>query len=730
MIFDLPELIQTPQFLALVESNRQQLNRRAVDQCPEAVPVEDQPEEAVDEGEQKSRVADDGALDPAAVNQLIRQASRPSSSQPHQDHVSEAPEQPKQPPPKLLTETQIEALAQQTVEEELYTGSVSWGTYLVHLQSMGSTWLLVLLIIVLFLSPGISTMSSFLLSWWSQDEFDRSHSFYLMIYAMIAVGSALGGLTRGIIFAICSARAAQAHHDNLFQSVMRATMGFFDMTPTGRILTRFSKDALTVDYEVPSSLSMGMSLIATVVVSLIATVFIVPYFIIAVVFAGLMLFWIQRYSKAAIVQLQRLESRSSSPVISHFTESMMGLETVRAFGAQHRFRSDNRDKVQEAARMAFVFHNCLRWANLRIGLLQSTLVMFLGLFLVVQREDINSGHAGAALDFVTSMASLLGFLMYILTSLESSMNSVERIRHYAHHVPPEPVWDLEDVHAAHHKTVVASEYEAVVAVQSGREDGEEEPWIEVPEDWPSKGEIRIENAVMSYRAGLEPALRGVDLVIPGGSKVGIAGRTGSGKSTLMLCLFRLYELDSGRILIDGLDISRIPLHTLRGRLCLVPQDPVCFAGTLRSNLDPFEQFSDEEIWKSLEASGLKAWATEKSDSLEYKVKEFGSNLSQGQRQQLCLARAVLRRPNLLLLDEATSAMDQGTDAQLQETLTREFSNSTVLTIAHRLNTIMHSDQIVLLRSGQVKEVGSPQDLLEKPDGEFSSMHRAMVAEVS
>lgn len=315
------------------------------------------------------------------------------------------------------------------------------------------------------------------------------------------------------------------------------------------------------------------------------------------------------------------------------------------------------------------------------------------------------------------------------------MNSVERIRHYANHVPPEPIWDLQDLQKKGRKgKEIAKEYAGVIAVQQRdpppESAGEEDYWLDVPEDWPSKGEIRIEGAVMSYRPGLEPALAGVDLVIPGGSKVGIAGRTGSGKSTLMLCLFRLYELDAGRILIDGLDIARIPLHTLRGRLCLVPQDPVCFAGTLRSNLDPFQEFPETEIWEALDAAGLKEWSESRPGGLEYKVTEFGGNLSQGQRQQLCLARAVLRRPNLLLLDEATSAMDQGTDAQLQETLTREFRDSTVLTIAHRLNTIMHSDQIVLLRQGKVAEIGTPEGLLERPDGEFASMHRAMLKDVT
>lgn len=327
--------------------------------------------------------------------------------------------------------------------------------------------------------------------------------------------------------------------------------------------------------------------------------------------------------------------------------------------------------------------------------------------------------AGASLNFALSVGGLMVFLIFMLTELQARMNVVERLSFYINDIPREPKWTTD---------------------------------VAIPAGWPSHGKIEFQNVSMKYRPGLQHVLKQMSCVINPGEKIGIAGRTGSGKSTMMLMLLRMYEVDKvddGKILIDGLDISTLGLHQLRKAISIIPQDPVVFSGTMRYNLDPFNQYTDAEVWEALEHAQLKDYVLAQfkhqqeekiakaspaeaegsasgaqGSALNYEIMEYGRNLSAGQRQLVCIARSILKKPKILLLDEATSSIDQNTDRQIQQIIRRVFKDCTVLTIAHRLNTIMDADRVIIMDAGRLAESGAPQELIQR-GGHFASMLRTM-----
>jgi len=282
----------------------------------------------------------------------------------------------------------------------------------------------------------------------------------------------------------------------------------------------------------------------------------------------------------------------------------------------------------------------------------------------------------------------LNQLVRMTTEVETNMVSVERIREYQEITQEAPV----DV-----------------------------PENDPPQEWPENGVIKFENYQTRYREGLDLVLKGIDCTILSSEKIGIVGRTGAGKSSMTLALFRIIESASGCISIDGVNISQLGLGRLRSRITIIPQDPVLFAGSMRMNLDPFDTYSDKSIWTALEHAHLKTTVANFAGGLEYQVTEGGSNLSVGQRQLICLARALLRKTKVLVLDEATAAVDLETDDLVQATIRKEFVDCTVLTIAHRLNTIMDSNRVMVLDQGRILEFDTPENLMKNKDSQFYSM---------
>uniref|UniRef100_A0A182X349 ABC-type glutathione-S-conjugate transporter n=1 Tax=Anopheles quadriannulatus TaxID=34691 RepID=A0A182X349_ANOQN len=473
-------------------------------------------------------------------------------------------------------------------------------------------------------------------------------------------------------------RAAKHLHATLLQAVLRLPIAFFDITPTGRILGRFSKDVDILDNTLP------ITVVATLVVISIST----PIFAAVIVPIGILYYAVQRFYVATSRQLKRLESVSRSPIYSHFGETIQGVQTIRAYSVQDRFILESDEKVDgnQLCYCPSIIAN--RWLAVRLEMVGNLIILFAALFAVLGRETMNAGLVGLSVSYALQITQTLNWLVRMTSDVETNIVAVERIKEYGE-TKQEAAWEL--------------------------------PNSTLPRDWPEQGMVEFRDFQVRYREGLELVLRGISFTVNGGEKVGIVGRTGAGKSSLTLALFRIIESAGGSIVIDGQDISQLGLHALRSRLTIIPQDPVLFSGTLRINLDPFNAQSDDDIWKALEHAHLKTFVKGLTAGINHEVTEGGENLSVGQRQLICLARALLRKTKVLILDEATAAVDLETDDLIQRTIRTEFKDCTVLTIAHRLNTIMDSDKVIVLDKGQIVEFAPPAELLQSKNSAFYSM---------
>ncbi|CAG7836371.1 unnamed protein product [Allacma fusca] len=387
-------------------------------------------------------------------------------------------------------------------------------------------------------------------------------------------------------------------------------------------------------------------------------------FVIVIVPLCVLYYVVQKFYIPTSRQVKRLESVTRSPIYASFSETINGASTIRAYGQSRRFVSEAQVKVDENQVCFFPSVVANRWLALRLECMGSLVVFFTALFAVISRDALSPGSVGLSISYALNVTYLMSYLVRIFCDVESNLVSVERLKEYCE-APQEATW----------------------------KSGLRNP----PINWPANGSVKFNNYETRYREGLDLVLRNVSFEIGPGEKVGVVGRTGAGKTSLTLALFRLIESTGGSIVIDGENISKIGLHDLRGKLAIIPQDPVLFSGTLRFNLDPFRQYSDFEIWKALELAHLRKFVTSLPTQLEHCIAESGENLSVGQKQLVCLARALLRKSKILVLDEATAAVDLETDDLIQQTIRAEFQTSTVITIAHRINTIMDSTRILLTR---------------------------------
>ncbi|XP_038214944.1 multidrug resistance-associated protein 1 isoform X4 [Zerene cesonia] len=481
-------------------------------------------------------------------------------------------------------------------------------------------------------------------------------------------------------------RAAKVLHELLLRNILKAPLQTFEVTPIGRILSRFSKDVDVVDTSLPSQLSDVMYCTFEVLGTLFVISYSTPIFMAIILPIGVVYYIIQRFYVASSRQLKRLESVSRSPIYSHFGESITGASTIRAYGVTERFVEESERGVDY--NQLCYYPSCIanRWLAIRLEMIGNLIIFFSALFAVLGRETVDPGLVGLSVSYALQITQTLNWLVRMTSDVETNIVAVERIKEYAE-TKQEAAWTVGGGPGA---------------------------------TWPETGALQLERLTLCYRAG-EPVLRELTCAVAPREKLGIVGRTGAGKSTLTLGLFRIVEPSSGKIMIDGIDISTIGLHQLRSRITIIPQDPVLFSGTLRMNLDPFGTFSDDDIWRSLEHAHLKAFVQGLPSGLLHEVSEGGENLSVGQRQLVCLARALLRKTPLLVLDEATAAVDLETDELIQKTIRSEFASCTVLTIAHRLNTIMDSTRVMVLDKGHLVEYAPPEQLLQDKNSIFYSM---------
>ncbi|KAJ3103717.1 Multidrug resistance-associated protein 1 [Phlyctochytrium planicorne] len=569
---------------------------------------------------------------------------------------------------------------EQIKKEEQQTGSIQSSVFIAYVRNFGSS-VFVWVTVVALLFTQVTRLSSdlWLVSWTQLAYPELSRNAYMGTYAGLGIAQSLALLGYSMLFAIGGIHAAKRLHEIVLSSAVASPVGFFDQTPLGRIVNRLSRD---VDYA-DNNIYDAFRLFFYSLLQLFAAFGLVCYFTKGI-FAGVLVpllglyYFTQMVYRATSREVKRIESVSRSPLYAHIQESMNGLSTIRAYGEQSRFVARTEKLVDLNNSPLYILYTGQRWIQLRLETIGNLFVFTVALYSAAARSSINPSQMGLALSYLLQTTSLLNMAIFQAVEVEVQLNAIERLVEYTKLAPEEDPATLKD---------------------------------EVPANWPSAGGIDLEQIEMRYQPDLPLVLRGITLSIKPGEKIGVVGRTGSGKSSLMQALFRMVPLSSGRILIDGVDTGRLRLKDLRERIAIIPQDPVLFSGSVRANLDPTSKFGDDEIWRALEKCGMKEAVAAMDGKLEASFVENGENISVGQRQLICLARACLQRPKILVLDECTASVDMETDELIQKTIKEEFANATTLTIAHRLNTIIDSERILVLNHGEVLEFDTPHRLL-------------------
>lgn len=415
-----------------------------------------------------------------------------------------------------------------------------------------------------------------------------------------------------------------------------------------------------------------------------------PVFLIALAPLGVAFYFIQKYFRVASKDLQELDDSTQLPLLCHFSETAEGLTTIRAFRHETRFKQRMLE-LTDTNNIAYLFLSAAnRWLEVRTDYLGACIVLTASIASI--SGSSNSGLVGLGLLYALTITNYLNWVVRNLADLEVQMGAVKKVNSF-------------------------------LTMESENYEGTMDP-SQVPEHWPQEGEIKIHDLCVRYENNLKPVLKHVKAYIKPGQKVGICGRTGSGKSSLSLAFFRMVDIFDGKIVIDGIDISKLPLHTLRSRLSIILQDPILFSGSIRFNLDPECKCTDDRLWEALEIAQLKNMVKSLPGGLDATVTEGGENFSVGQRQLFCLARAFVRKSSILIMDEATASIDMATENILQKVVMTAFADRTVVTIAHRVHTILTADLVIVMKRGNILEYDTPESLLAQEDGVFASFVRA------
>ncbi|KAG7213689.1 hypothetical protein KM043_002932 [Ampulex compressa] len=515
----------------------------------------------------------------------------------------------------------------------------------------------------------------------------NEYSYYLTIYGLLALFNSIFTLIRAFMFAYGGIQAATVMHKQLLKIVIRAKAVFFDIQPFGRIINRFSSDTYTADDSLPFIINILFAQLFGLLATIVVTAYGLPWIFLVLAPLVPVYHWVQNHYRLTSRELKRLSSIALSPLYAHFSETLRGLTTIRAFRTVPRFKQENEQLLEASQKTQFASIAVSQWLALRLQFIGVTLLAGVSIMAVLQHQyDVaNPGLIGLAITYTLSVTGLLSGVVNAFTETEREMIAVERIKQYLENVPMENVA------------------------------GESPPYA-----WPSQGVIEFSEVVLKYRDHLVPSLRAVSFVTRPAEKIGVVGRTGAGKSSLFASLFRLTEITSGAILIDNVNVQTLQLSALRSRLAIIPQNPFLFSGTIRENVDPLNQYPDLHVYKALEKC--------KVHSLVYRLgglgavlDEGGSNLSAGQRQLFCLVRAVLHNAKIVCIDEATANVDQETDKFIQTTIKSSFQTATVITVAHRIRTIMHCDRVLVMGDGKVLEFDEPNLLIQNVDSFFYNL---------
>ncbi|KAK7392326.1 hypothetical protein VNO78_20760 [Psophocarpus tetragonolobus] len=569
-------------------------------------------------------------------------------------------------------------------EEERETGKVSLRIYKLYCTEAFGWWGIIGVISLSVLWQASTMASDYWLAYETSEENARLFNPYVFIsiYAIIAAVSVVLIVLRSYAVTVLGLKTAQIFFSQILLSILHAPMSFFDTTPSGRILSRASTDQTNVDVFIPLFLNFVVAMYITVI-----SIFIItcqnswPTAFLLIPLAWLNI-WYRGYFLSSSRELTRLDSITKAPVIHHFSESISGVMTIRAFRKQKEFFGENIKRVNANLRMDFHNFSSNAWLGFRLELLGSFVFCCSAMFMIMLPSSIiKPENVGLSLSYGLSLNAVMFWAIYMSCFIENKLVSVERIKQFTN-IPSEATWNIKDRLP--------------------------------PANWPSQGNVDIKDLQVRYRPNTPLVLKGITLSIKGGEKIGVVGRTGSGKSTLIQVFFRLVEPTGGKIIIDGIDISALGLHDLRSRFGIIPQEPVLFEGTVRSNIDPTGQYTDEEIWKSLERCQLKDTVASKPEKLDSLVVDNGDNWSVGQRQLLCLGRVMLKQSRLLFMDEATASVDSQTDAVIQRIIREDFAARTIISIAHRIPTVMDCDRVLVVDAGRAKEFDTPANLLQRP----------------
>ncbi|KAG8995314.1 hypothetical protein FRB94_009286 [Tulasnella sp. JGI-2019a] len=596
--------------------------------------------------------------------------------------------------------------------EKRSIGSIQTSVYSTYIKAGKGWWTMPFIILTGVLMQVSQVLSSYWLIWWQSNTFHHGSAFYMGVYAALGIAQAIFTFLLGVSMALLSFYACVSLHHQALGKVFHAPMSFFDTTPLGRILGVFGKDIDTIDNQLADSLRMTSLILASAFGSVIIITVLLHYFVLAVAVLLLGYWYFAAYYRESARELKRLDGSLRSLLYGHFSESLGGLTTIRAYGSVARFFRDNEYFMDLENRALFLTTTNQRWLAIRLDFMGSIMIFVVAIMAAAGTNGIDPAQVGLALTYCTSLTQMFGAVTRQSAEVENNMNAVERIVHYT------------------------------------RDDFiEQEAAYEVPEtkpsaDWPQGGSLQFRDVAMRYRPNLPPVLHGISLDIREGEKIGVVGRTGAGKSSLMIALYRVVELSGGSIWLDGIDISTLGLFDLRSKISIIPQDPLLFSGTIRSNLDPFSRFEDAKLYDALRRAHLvtappsAARPSEEADgedpspkgpvvnrfTLETPIEPEGANLSVGERSLLSLARALVRDEiKLVVMDEATASVDMETDAAIQQTISREFGGKTLLCIAHRLRTIIHYDRVLVLEQGRVAEFDTPLNLFRQDGGIFRSL---------